>query len=79
MMTLTHHHRQDLNYNFRTEGFCEIASALTPAALGGRGLDWLELDTTSPAALRRVRDRDVHGVSPRKQVGLFCSKLEPFT
>ena len=26
--------RLDLNYNFRTEGFCEIASALTPAALG---------------------------------------------
>ena len=25
--------RLDLNYNFRTEGFCEIASALTPAAL----------------------------------------------
>ena len=94
--------RLDLNYNFRTEGFCEIASALTPAALGrnhchtvnflvfmdllcnifapchsirvsvhctlthgihysliqgGRGLDWLELDTQSPSALRRVRDR----------------------
>ena len=24
---------------------------------GGRGLDWLELDTPSPSALRRVRDR----------------------
>ena len=24
---------------------------------GGRGLDWLELDTTSPSALRRVRER----------------------
>ena len=39
--------RLDLNYNFKTEGFARIASALTPAALGGRGLDWLELDLHS--------------------------------
>lgn len=49
--------RLDLNYNFKTEGFVAIAEALTPAALGGRGLDWLELDTYSPQALRRIRDK----------------------
>jgi galactonate dehydratase len=47
----------DVNYNFKTEGFCRMAEALTPEALGGRGLDWLELDTYSPAALRLIRDR----------------------
>jgi hypothetical protein len=31
-----------------------IAKALTPEALGGEGLDWLELDTYSPEALRQV-------------------------
>ena len=47
----------DLNYNFKTEGFIAIAEALTPEALGGRGMDWLELDTYSPKALRYIRDR----------------------
>ena len=27
--------RLDLNYNFKTSGFAQIAEALTPAALGG--------------------------------------------
>ena len=35
----------DLNYNFKTDGFIRVARALTPEALGGRGIDWLELDT----------------------------------
>ena len=33
-----------------------MARALTPEALGGRGLDWLALDLYSPAALRQIRD-----------------------
>jgi len=49
--------RLDLNYNFKTEGFCAIAEALTPEALGGRGMTWLELDTYSPQALKRIRDK----------------------
>ena len=49
--------RLDLDYNFKTEGFSQIASALTPKALGGRGLDWLELDLNSPQGLRYVRER----------------------
>eukprot|EP00039_Didymoeca_costata_P033546 m.42879 g.42879 ORF g.42879 m.42879 type:complete len:442 (+) comp9924_c0_seq2:162-1487(+) len=49
--------RLDLNYNFKTEGFCAIAAALSPEALNGRGLDWLELDIMSPQALRRIRDK----------------------
>ena len=49
--------RLDLNYNFKTEGFARIASALTPAALGGRGLDWLELDLHSPQGLRYIREQ----------------------
>eukprot|EP00038_Savillea_parva_P001463 m.104109 g.104109 ORF g.104109 m.104109 type:complete len:482 (+) comp10510_c0_seq2:83-1528(+) len=46
----------DLNYNFKTDGYLAMARALTPEALGGRGLDWLELDLYSPAALRQIRD-----------------------
>ena len=33
-----------------------MAKALTPEALGGRGIDWLELDSYSPSALRQIRD-----------------------
>ena len=47
----------DLNYNFKTDGFIQIAKALTPEALGSSvGIDWLELDTYSPQALRQIRD-----------------------
>ena len=47
----------DLNYNFKTDGFIAIAKALTPEALGSAvGIDWLELDTYSPKALRQIRD-----------------------
>lgn len=46
----------DLNYNFRTDGFIQVARSLTPEALGGTGIDWLELDTYSPQALRQIRD-----------------------
>merc|ERR1711988_1098373 len=46
----------DLNYNFKTEGFIQIAKALTPEALGGTGIDWLELDSYNPQALRQIRD-----------------------
>jgi L-alanine-DL-glutamate epimerase-like enolase superfamily enzyme len=46
----------DINYNFRTDGMMQIAKALTPEAMGGVGIDWLELDTYSPAALRQIRD-----------------------
>ncbi|XP_065846450.1 D-galactarolactone cycloisomerase-like [Oscarella lobularis] len=66
--------RLDLNYNFRTEGFCQIAGALTPEALGGRGLDWLELDIESPQALARIRNRapmpiaSLESVMGRKQL-----------
>jgi galactonate dehydratase len=37
--------RLDLNFNFKTDGFVRLAQALTPEALGGPGLEWLELDT----------------------------------
>eukprot|EP00041_Stephanoeca_diplocostata_P005256 m.58899 g.58899 ORF g.58899 m.58899 type:complete len:443 (+) comp15661_c0_seq1:133-1461(+) len=46
----------DLNYNFKTDGFIQIAKALTPEAVGGPGIDWLELDIYSPQALRQIRD-----------------------
>lgn len=46
----------DLNYNFKTDGFIQIAKALTPEAVGGPGIDWLELDIYSPQALRQVGD-----------------------
>ena len=48
--------RLDLNYNFRTDGFLQVVRALTPEALGGAGLDWVELDTYDPRALRQIRD-----------------------
>lgn len=41
----------DLNYNFKTEGFIRAAHALAPF-----DLLWLELDTTDPAALARIRN-----------------------
>lgn len=40
----------DLNYNFRTEGFIQVAKAAGPF-----DLRWLELDTCDPAALARIR------------------------
>jgi L-alanine-DL-glutamate epimerase-like enolase superfamily enzyme len=40
----------DLNYNFKTEGFIRAARALAPF-----DLLWLELDTSEPAALARIR------------------------
>ena len=40
----------DLNYNFKVEGFKQVVQALSPAALGGRGLDWIELDLYEPKA-----------------------------
>jgi len=46
----------DLNYNFKASGFIQIAKALTPKAIGGTGLDWLELDIYSPEALRQIRN-----------------------
>ena len=46
----------DLNYNFKTEAYLQIVKALTPEALGGAGLDWVELDLYSPRALRQIRD-----------------------
>ncbi len=45
----------DLNYNFKTDGYIRIAQALTPEALGGTGIDWLELDLYDPNALRQIR------------------------
>ena len=41
---------------FKTDGYIRIAEALTPEALGGTGIDWLELDLYEPAALRQIRD-----------------------
>lgn len=46
----------DLNYNFKTDGFIAMAKALTAEAVGGPGIDWLELDIYSPKALRQIRD-----------------------
>ncbi|MCB2188337.1 MAG: mandelate racemase/muconate lactonizing enzyme family protein [Deltaproteobacteria bacterium] len=41
----------DLNFNFKTEGYIQIARALEPL-----DLLWVELDTFDPQALRQVRD-----------------------
>lgn len=41
----------DLNFNFKTEGYLQIARALD-----GLGLTWFEIDTYDPKALRRIRD-----------------------
>ena len=38
----------DLNYNFKTDGFIAMAKTLTPEAVGGAGIDWLELDIYCP-------------------------------
>jgi hypothetical protein len=35
--------------------YIRIAQALTPEALGGTGIDWLELDIYDPNALRQIR------------------------
>ena len=40
----------DLNFNFKTEGYLEVARALAD-----HGLMWLELDIYEPAALGRIR------------------------
>lgn len=40
----------DLNFNFKTEGFLEVARALEP-----HDLMWLELDTYNPDALATIR------------------------
>jgi L-alanine-DL-glutamate epimerase-like enolase superfamily enzyme len=41
----------DLNFNFRTEGFLEVARALDDL-----GLMWFEIDSYDPAALRTIRE-----------------------
>ena len=43
--------RLDLNFNFRTEGYLQVARALDDL-----GLTWIEIDLYDPAGLRRVRD-----------------------
>jgi len=42
----------DLNFNFKTEGYLQIARALDNA-----GLSWFEIDSFDPAALRDIRDK----------------------
>ncbi|PYN04111.1 MAG: hypothetical protein DME02_22270 [Candidatus Rokuibacteriota bacterium] len=42
----------DLNFNFRTEGFVEVARALEPF-----DLFWVEIDSFDPAALQYIRSR----------------------
>ncbi|MDQ3810515.1 MAG: mandelate racemase/muconate lactonizing enzyme family protein [Chloroflexota bacterium] len=42
----------DLNFNFRTEGFLNVARAMEPF-----DLFWVEIDTRTPAALRYIRER----------------------
>lgn len=41
----------DLNFNFKTEGYLQMARALD-----GLGLTWFEIDMYDPKALRRIRD-----------------------
>lgn len=41
----------DLNFNFKTEGYLQIARALDDL-----GLFWFEIDLYDPASLRRIRD-----------------------
>jgi L-alanine-DL-glutamate epimerase-like enolase superfamily enzyme len=41
----------DLNFNFKTEGYLQVARALDDL-----GLFWVELDLYDPASLRRIRD-----------------------
>ena len=52
--------RLDLNYNFRTDGFCAIAAALTPAALGGRGPMWTR-DSRQTGSWKTARSRACGG------------------
>jgi galactonate dehydratase len=40
----------DLNFNFKTEGFIQIARRLEPL-----GMSWLEIDSRDPAALASIR------------------------
>ena len=42
----------DLNFNYKTEGFLQVARAMEPF-----DLFWVEIDTRDPAALRYVRDQ----------------------
>jgi L-alanine-DL-glutamate epimerase-like enolase superfamily enzyme len=42
----------DLNFNFKTEGFLEVARTVEPY-----GLMWLEIDSFDPGALAHVRQR----------------------
>lgn len=42
----------DLNFNFKTEGYLEVARAIEPY-----GLMWLEIDSFDPAALALIRRR----------------------
>jgi L-alanine-DL-glutamate epimerase-like enolase superfamily enzyme len=42
----------DLNFNFKTEGFLQVARAIAPF-----DIFWVETDTRSPSALRYLRDR----------------------
>ena len=42
----------DLNFNFKTEGYLEVARAIEPY-----GLMWLEIDSFDPAALAHIRSR----------------------
>ena len=50
---------------------------LTITNQGGRGLDWLELDTTSPSALRRIRDRAAMPIASLESV-MGRQSLLPF-
>lgn len=43
--------RLDLNFNFKPEGYLQVARALDDL-----GLTWFEIDLYEPAALRRIRD-----------------------
>lgn len=42
----------DLNFNFKTEGYLEVARAIEPF-----GLMWVEIDSFDPAALAHIRSR----------------------
>lgn len=49
--------------------YIRIAQALTPEALGGTGIDWLELDIYDPNALRQIRCATQHMLCIFKPVG----------
>ena len=42
----------DLNFNYKTEGFLQVARAMEPF-----NLFWVEIDTRDPAGLRYIRER----------------------